>query len=84
MYKIRYTKTAEKHIPLLKAAKLDKQVKALIEAIKVNPYQTSPSYEKLVGNFKGLLSRIINRKHRLVYEEEKMVKVISMWTHYEF
>ena len=54
MYKIVYTKAAVKDIPKLKAAGLDTKAKALIELIKVNPFQTPPSYEKLVGDLKGL------------------------------
>ncbi|WP_295918056.1 Txe/YoeB family addiction module toxin [Anaerovibrio lipolyticus] len=86
MYKIVYTKAAVKDIPKLKTAGLDTKAKALIELIKVNPFQTPPSYEKLVGDLKGLYSRRINIQHRLVYqvyEEEKTIKIISLWTHYE-
>ncbi|MBP3231915.1 MAG: Txe/YoeB family addiction module toxin [Anaerovibrio sp.] len=86
MYKIVYTKAAVKDIPKLKAAGLDTKAKALIELIKVNPFQTPPSYEKLVGDLKGLYSRRINIQHRLVYqvyEEKKTIKIISLWTHYE-
>jgi toxin YoeB len=39
-----------------------------------------------VGDLAGAYSRRINIQHRLVYqglEEEKLVKVIRMWTHYE-
>ena len=67
--------------------KLDKKARALIEIIKENPYKTPPSYEKLMGDLTGAYSRRINIKHRLVYEvleEEKIVKIISLWTHYEF
>lgn len=86
MYKIVYTKIAAKDIPRLKAAHLDTKAKALIDVIRENPYQTPPSYEKLVGDLQGLYSRRINFQHRLVYqvlEEEKTVKIISLWTHYE-
>lgn len=86
MYKIVYTKTAVKDIPKLKAAHLDSKAKALIEVIRDNPYQNPPSYEKLVGNLQGLYSRRINVQHRLVYqvlEEEKIIKIISLWTRYE-
>lgn len=86
MYEITYTKTAVKDIPKLKAAKLDVKAKALIALIKENPYQTPPSYEKLVGDLQGLYSRRINAQHRLVYaidEEEKTIKIVSLWTHYE-
>lgn len=87
MYEIYYTKKAANDIPKLKAAKLDEKAKALIEILRQNPYQTPPPYEKLQGNLQGAYSRRINIKHRLVYEiceEEKAVKILSIWTHYEF
>ncbi len=86
MYKIFYTKTALKDISKLQTAHLDEKAKELIAIIKENPYQTPPSYEKLVGDLKGLYSRRINRQHRLVYEvleQEKAIKIISLWSHYE-
>lgn len=86
MYIIVYTKTATKDIPKLKAAHLDAKAKALIDVIRENPYQAPPSYEKLVGDLQGLYSRRINIQHRLVYqvfEEEKTIKIVSLWTHYE-
>ena len=87
MYSIVYTKKAANDIPNLKAAKLEKKAKALIDLIRENPYQTPPQYEKLQGDLQGAYSRRINIKHRLVYEvleEEQTVKIISLWTHYEF
>jgi toxin YoeB len=87
MYKIVYVKKALKDIPNLKVAKLDSKVKALIDVLRNNPYQSPPPYEKLQGDFQGLYSRRINIQHRLVYqviEEQQTVKIISMWTHYEF
>lgn len=87
MYKIVYTKAATADIPNLKAAKLDKKAKALIDIIRKNPYRLPPPYEKLLGVLQSAFSRRINIKHRLVYEvseEEQTVKIISMWTHYEF
>ena len=87
MYSIVYTKKAARDIQNLKAAKLDKKAKALIDLIRKNPYQTPPSYEKLLGDLQGAYSRRINIKHRLVYEvleEEQTIKIISLWTHYKF
>lgn len=87
MYSIVYTKKAANDIPNLKSSKLDKKAKALIELLRENPYQSPPPYEKLQGDLQGAYSRRINIKHRLVYEvleQEKTVKIISMWTHYEF
>lgn len=86
MYKIVYTKTAVKDIPKLKAVHLDETAKALIDILRSNPYKNPPPYEKLAGDLKGAYSRRINIKHRLVYEvyeNEKTVKIISLWTHYE-
>ena len=85
-YTIVYTKRAVSDIAKLKAAKLDTKAKLLIELIRNDPYQTPPSYEKLVGDLRGAYSRRINIKHRLVYEvinESRVVKIISMWSHYE-
>lgn len=87
MYPIVYTKKAANDIPNIKAAKLENKAKSLIGLIRENPYQTPPPYEKLHGNLQGAYSRRINVKHRLVYEvleEEQTVKIISLWTHYEF
>lgn len=87
MYTIVYTKKATGDIPKLKAVKLDSKAKLLIELIKENPYQSSPPYEKLQGSLQGAYSRRINIKHRLVYEvleDIKTVKIISLWSHYEF
>ena len=86
MYRIVYTRSAAKDIPKLKTANLDKKAKALINLIKKNPYESPPGYEKLVGDLDGLYSRRINVKHRLVYqviEEDKTIKIVSLWTHYD-
>jgi Txe/YoeB family toxin of toxin-antitoxin system len=40
----------------------------LIEIIKLNPLQYPPEYEFLKGDMTGLISRRINKQHRLVYE----------------
>ena len=86
MHRIAYTKTALEDILNLKNVHLDDKAKKLIDIIRVNPYQNSPSYEKLKGNMDGLYSRRINYQHRLVYqvfEDERVIKIISLWSHYE-
>lgn len=87
MYTVVYTKAAAKHITLLKSANLDKWAKKLVDLVTEKPFQNPPPYEKLPGDMNGLYSRRINIQHRLVYQvysEEKTVKIISMWSHYEF
>ena len=95
MYKIVYTKQALKDLENLKRNGISNKAKILVDVIRENPYQNPPSYEKLVGNLDGILSRRINIQHRLVYqvyaephvidgvECEGTVKIIRMWTHYD-
>ena len=81
-----YTKQAQKDAKKLSQSGLKSRAKKLIEVIAENPFQNPPPYEKLVGDLSGTYSRRINIQHRLVYqiyEDEKIVKVIRMWTHYE-
>jgi len=85
-WKIVFTKMAQKDAIKVKRAGLKANVEDLLAIIKENPFQNPPSYEKLVGDLSGAYSRRINIQHRLVYQilaEEKIVKVIRMWTHYE-
>jgi Txe/YoeB family toxin of toxin-antitoxin system len=84
-WRIVFTKQAKKDAKRLSAAGLRPKAELLIEVLRANPYQTPPPYEKLVGDLKGAYLRRINIHHRLVYqvlEEERIVKVIRMWTHY--
>ena len=86
MYEIIYRKQVLKDIPKLKEIGLNKKAKQLIDILKNNPYQNPPPYEKLVGDLSGTYSRRINNKHRLVYqinEEKKVIRILSVWTHYE-
>lgn len=86
MYKIIYRKKAVKDIPKIKSNGLAGKVRNLIDVLRVNPFQNPPPYEKLVGDLQGAYSRRINIQHRLIYqvfEQEKTVKIISIWTHYE-
>jgi len=85
-WKIVYAKHAQKDAQKLAASGLKGKAQELLEIIQANPFQNPPPYEKLVGDLSGAYSRRINIQHRLVYEilqEEKMVKVLRMWSHYE-
>jgi Txe/YoeB family toxin of toxin-antitoxin system len=84
-WKLVYTKQAQKDAKKLKKAGLKPQTIQLLEILKQNPFQSSPPFEKLVGDLSGAYSRRINIKHRLVYqvlEDKNIVKIIRMWTHY--
>ena len=81
-----YSKQSYKDYDKLKQfPKLIEKVKSLITLLSKNPFETPPSYEKLIG-FNNVYSRRINAQHRLVYEvrkDEETVVIIRMWTHYE-
>lgn len=85
-WKVVYTKQAQRDARKLAAAGLKPKAEELIELLRRNPFETPPPFEKLVGDLSGAYSRRINIQHRLVYqilEQERTVKVIRMWTHYE-
>ncbi len=85
-WKVVFTKHAQKDARKLASAGLKPKAEELLQILKDNPFKIPPPYEKLVGDLTGAYSRRINIKHRLIYqvlEEESIVKVIRMWTHYE-
>lgn len=86
IWRLVYTKAAQKDAALLAAVGLKSKAQALLGVLEENPYQTPPPYEKLVGDLSGAYSRRINIQHRLVYqvlEDQHVVKVLRMWSHYE-
>ena len=86
MWELRYTNQARKDAKKLGSSGLKGKTQELLEIISQNPFQNPPPYEKLVGDLAGAYSRRINIQHRLVYqvlEQEKIIKVLRMWTHYE-
>jgi len=85
-WRVVYTTQARRDAKKLKRSGLKSKAEDLLALLANDPYQTPPSYEKLVGDLAGAYSRRINVQHRLVYQvldEERVVKVIRMWTHYE-
>ncbi|MEL6929966.1 MAG: Txe/YoeB family addiction module toxin [Cyanobacteria bacterium J06600_6] len=80
---IKFARNTIKDAEKLRAANLTAKLSQLVEILKQNPYQ--PPYEKLSGNLQGYYSRRINIKHRLAYsidEQNKLIKVVSVWSHY--
>jgi toxin YoeB len=81
-----FTKQAQKDAKKLSSAGLKNKTKKLLEILKENPFQNPPPYETLLGDLRGVYSRRITIQHRLVYQvydNEKIVKVIRLLTHYE-
>ena len=84
-WRLAFTRQAQKDARKLGAAGLREKAQALLDILRVDPFQTPPPYEKLVGDLAGSYSRRINIQHRLVYqilEQERIVKVLRLWTHY--
>lgn len=86
MWRILYTKQALKDKRTAVSSGFGEKVRELLAILKSNPYAPYPPYEKLVGDLRRILSRRINFQHRIVYivyDKEHIVKIISMWGHYE-
>ena len=86
MWKIVYTRQALKDAKKLSASGLREKAEKLLKILCVNPYRIPPPFEKLIGDLAGAYSRRINIQHRIVYQvidNEKVVKVIRLRTHYE-
>jgi toxin YoeB len=85
-WNIVYAKQAVKDAKKIKESGLKNKVIELLEVLQINPSQNPPPFETLVGDLAGAYLRRINIQHRLVYQvldQEKTVKVLRMWTHYE-
>ena len=85
-WRLVYTKQAQKDAKKLAASGLKEKARKLLELLEVDPYQSPPGYEKLLGDLAGAYSRRINIQHRIVYqvlEDEHIVKILRLWTHYE-
>ncbi|MFA9462394.1 Txe/YoeB family addiction module toxin [Thiohalorhabdus methylotrophus] len=85
-WRLVYTKQAQKDAKKLASTNLKPKAQELLDLLADDPWTSPPPYEKLVGDLEGASSRRINIQHQLVYqtlEEEKTVKILRMWTHYE-
>ena len=85
-YELVYTTQAKKDAKKLKGSSLANKVRQLLDIIGENPFADPPPFEALVGDLSGAYSRRLNIQRRLVYkvyEEERIIKIIRLWTHYE-
>nr|WP_251048385.1 Txe/YoeB family addiction module toxin [Halomonas sp. ISL-56] len=85
-WKLFYTKQAQKDAKKLASSGLKSNAQDVLVLIAEDPYRRSPPFEKLIGDLAGAYSRRINIQHRLVYqvlEDERVVKVLRLWSHYE-
>ena len=85
-HKLLFTRQAQKDAKKLKGSHLAVKARELLDLIAENSFASPPPFESLVGDLQGAYSRRINIQHRLVYqviEDEKSVKVLRLWTHYD-
>jgi len=85
-WKLVYTRQAQKDAKKLASSGLKSKAQELLGLLTEDPYRKPPPFEKLVGDLSGAFSRRINIQHRLVYqvlEDEKVIKVLRLWSHYE-
>ena len=85
-WRLVFTRQAQRDAKKIARSGLKPQAQLLLDLLRKDPYQSSPPFEKLVGDLAGACSRRINIQHRLVYQvldDVRTVKVIRMWTHYE-
>ena len=81
MYKLLFSKSAQKDAEKIKRSNLAEKCQSLLEVIALDPFSLVPPYEKLVGDLKEFHSRRINIQHRLIYEvdeTEKIIKILRM------
>lgn len=85
-WRVVYTKQARKDAKKLAASGLKSKAQELLDILSEDPFRKTPPFEKLVGDLAGAYSRRINIQHRLIYqilEEQRIVKVLRLWSHYE-
>ena len=81
-----FTRQAQKDARKLARSGLKSKAEFLVEILREDPLRSPPRFEKLVGDLESAYSRRVNVQHRLVYQvlaEERIVKVIRLWSHYE-
>ncbi len=85
-WRLVYTRQAQADAKKLASSGLKPKAEALLAILAEDPFRKPPPFEKLVGDLAGATSRRINIQHRLVYqvlEEERIVKILRLWSHYE-
>jgi toxin YoeB len=85
-WRLVYTSQAQRDAKRISRSGMKPRVERLLALLREDPYRTPPAFEKLVGDLTGACSRRINLQHRLIYQvldDDRTVKIIRMWTHYE-
>jgi toxin YoeB len=81
-----FTRQAVQDAKRAGAAGFRPRIEAILAVLTEDPFRAPPPYERPIGDLSGAYSRRINIQHRLVYQvldDQRTVKILRMWTHYE-
>jgi len=84
-YTIVIKNSAKVDLKKIKQSKLKPRFLEIIHTLKINPFYPNQSFEKLHPYQLNMYSRRLNHQHRVVYttdESNKIVYIISAWSHY--
>ncbi|MBW0149087.1 Txe/YoeB family addiction module toxin [Marinobacter arenosus] len=85
-WKLVYTKQAQKDAKKRASSGLKPKAQELLVLIAEDRYRKPPPLEKLIGDLAGAYSRRIDILHRPVYqglEDEQVVIILRLWSHFE-
>jgi len=85
-WRLLFTNQAQKDARKIASSGLKPKAQEILHLLAENPFANPPPYKKLIGDLSGAYSRRINIQHRIVYqviEDQRIVKVIRLWSHYE-
>jgi Txe/YoeB family toxin of toxin-antitoxin system len=85
-WRLVFSQAAQKDARKLATAGLKEKTQALLELLREAPFRNPPRFEKLVGDLSAAYTSRISLQHRLVYQvlpDERVVKVLRMWTRHE-
>ncbi len=85
-YEFVFTRQSDIDRKKLKSSPYAAKARKILEEMREDPYKPSYDFEYLQKSLKGAMSKRINIQHRIVYEvfeKEKIIRILRMWTHYE-
>ncbi|MCI2803204.1 Txe/YoeB family addiction module toxin [Staphylococcus pettenkoferi] len=85
-YQVKIKNSAQRDLKKLKRSHLKSAFLNIVEELKVNPYSPKHSFKLLQPPHLRRYSRRLNLQHRVVYtvdDSNKIVYILSAWSHYE-
>jgi toxin YoeB len=85
-WRIIFSKRAVKDWKTILQSEHQDKVRGVLDLLETDPFGSPPPFKQLRGDLEGAYSRRINHQHRLIYlvdKEQRIVKIVMMWLHYE-